>query len=72
MSWILHTVGLTVLVGIAVFAILRFHKFFFGEETQDNSFQQVWYYILMTALVATVCVFIAAHYGPTDEEVISR
>ena len=30
-SWIIHTVGLVVLVGIAP-AILRFHKLFLGEE----------------------------------------
>jgi len=71
-SWILHTVGLVVFVGIAAFAILRFHKLFLGEESKDNRFAQVWYYILMTALVGSVCVFIAAHYGPIDEEVASR
>ena len=71
-SWILHTVGLTVLVGIAAFAILQFHKFFLGEGAQDNRFTQVWYYILMTVLVASVCIFLAAHYGPIDEEVVSR
>jgi len=71
-SWILHTVGLVVFVGIAAFAILRFHKLFLGEEPKDNGFAQVWYYILMTALVGSVCVFIAAHYGPIDEEVASR
>jgi len=71
-SWILHTVGLVVFVGIAAFAILRFHKLFLGEEPKDNRFAQVWYYILMTALVGSVCVFIAAHYGPIDEEVVSR
>jgi len=67
-SWILHTVGLVVFVGIAAFAILRFHMFFLGEEPQDKRFQQVWYYILMTVLVASVCIFFAAHYGPIDEE----
>jgi hypothetical protein len=70
-SWIIHTVGLTVLGGIAAFAILRFHKFFLGEEPKDNSFQQVWYYILMTALVASLWIFFAAHYGPIDEEVVT-
>jgi hypothetical protein len=40
-AWTLHTVGLTVLVGIAAFAILRFHMFFLGEEPQDKRFQQV-------------------------------
>jgi hypothetical protein len=67
-SWIIHTVGLVVLVGIVAFVILRFHKYFLGEVPKDNTFQQVWYYILMTVLVASVCIFLAAHYGPIDEE----
>jgi uncharacterized membrane protein YidH (DUF202 family) len=61
-------VGLTVLVAIAGFAILRFHKFFLGEEPKDNRFEQVWFYILMTVLVASVCIFLVAHYSPVDEE----
>jgi hypothetical protein len=60
-------VALTFLLAFAGFAILLFHKFFLGENVKDNWFE-VWFYTLMTVLIATLCIFLIAHYGPTEDE----
>jgi hypothetical protein len=68
-SWIIHTVAVVALVGIAAFPILRFHKFFLGYEHEGskNKFRELGFYIAMTVLVASVCIFFVSHYVPTDD-----
>jgi len=66
-SWIIHTVALTVLVAFVWMAIFCSHKFFLGKDFKANEFD-VWFYILMTVLVASVCILFVAGYVPSDEE----
>ena len=68
-SWFIHTIAVMVLMAIAFASILRFHKFFLGYEAKGfkNEVEALSYYVLMTVLVASVCIFLMAHYTPTDE-----
>jgi hypothetical protein len=66
-SWLIHTVALAFLLAFVGFAILQLHKFFLGVDVKDNWFE-VWFYTLMTVLVASVFIFLIAHYGPTEDE----
>jgi hypothetical protein len=58
-----------VLVGIAAFPTIRFHKFFLGEDLKGNRFEQVWFYILMTVLVASVFIFVVAEVSSWSRDI---
>jgi hypothetical protein len=68
-SWFVHTAAVVVLMVIAIFLILRFHKFFFGYEHEGskNKYEELGFYILMTVIAASISIFFVAHYGPTDD-----
>jgi hypothetical protein len=68
-SWVIHTVAVIVLMAIALVPILWFHKFFLGYEyegTKKKS-EELSFYLLMTVLVASVCIFLVAHNVPMDD-----
>ena len=64
-SWLLHTVGLLVLIGFAGTAIEVFHKFYLGVQFEDvaktDKYRALAYYVTMTALVAAICIFMVAN-----------
>ena len=68
-TWFIHTIALLVLIAITTVPILRFHKFFVGHElsTSKGDVETVGFYVLMTVLVASVCIFFVAHYVPIDD-----
>jgi hypothetical protein len=67
-DWFIHTVALTVLIGIVAIPILRLHKFFLGyEHAGFKEIEELTFYALMTVLVASVCIFLVAHYVPTED-----
>jgi hypothetical protein len=59
-SWFIHTLALAVLSAFAYIAIFWFHKFFLGEDLKDFSDKHIWFYIWMTVLVVSVCIFMIA------------
>ena len=66
-SWIIYAVAVLVLTAFAAFAIIRFHKFFLGYEHKGTGeYEQLKFYVVMTVLVATICIFLVANYGPSD------
>ena len=69
-AWFVHTIAIMVLTAIAAVPILRFHKFFLGYEREGfkDKIEELSFYILMTALVASICIFFIAHYVPTYDD----
>jgi hypothetical protein len=69
-SWVVHTVAVMVLMGIALFPILRFHKFFLGYEHKGfkDEVEALTFYILMTVLVASLCIFFVAQYMAASDD----
>ena len=67
-EWFVHTVGLIVLSAFAYMAIFSSHKFFLGEDIKESETQRVLFYIVMTVLVASVCILLVAGYVPADED----
>lgn len=68
-AWFIHTIAVIMLIAIAAVPILRFHKFFVGRElsTSKGDVEAVTFYVLMTVLVASVCIFVVAHHVPIDD-----
>ena len=69
-SWVVHTIGIMVLAGLASIAIMRFHKFFVGYEykAQKDWLEELPYAVVMTILVATIAIFFVAHYVPLEDD----
>jgi uncharacterized membrane-anchored protein YhcB (DUF1043 family) len=69
-SWFIHTIGVMVLTVIVGVPILRFHKFFLGYQRKGfkDEIQDLTFNILMTVLVASICIFFVAHYVPTEDD----
>jgi hypothetical protein len=60
LAWFLHTIAVVALVAFAGFAIMQFHKFFLGYELEKWDFNSLGYYVMMTVLVAAVCILLVA------------
>ena len=75
-SWFIHTMGVAVLCAISAGAIIMSHKFFLGYEFDDkdplrafdDKSHQLAVYILITVVVASVCVLMIAHYVPINDD----
>jgi hypothetical protein len=65
--WFIHSAALALFVSIAGATIGRFYEFFLGYKRESAQFDDVIYMILMTVLIGSVCVFIVAHWSPSDE-----
>jgi hypothetical protein len=52
-SWFIHTMGVAVLMGVALAAIIYSHKFFLGYDRKDYG-REIAFYIMMTILVGVL------------------
>jgi hypothetical protein len=66
-SWLIHTIGVSILSVLAAFAIMRSHKFFLGTEWKDD-LEKLVFYAVVTVLVGTVAVAVVANTPPLDDE----
>jgi hypothetical protein len=67
--WFVHYMALVLLTVFAGAMISGFEKRFLGYQrvlTKDR-IEELTFEIAMTVLVATVCIFAAGHYVPTDD-----
>jgi hypothetical protein len=58
-GWFINTMGVGLLGVIAGAFIMRFHKFFVGAPGPDV--EEVVFYVMMTVLVAAVCIYVVAN-----------
>jgi hypothetical protein len=67
--WLAYGIALVLLIAIAGFAIIRWHKFFVGSEFELLTNRlKLEYYVVMTVLVATLAIGFLS-FGPfTDVE----
>jgi len=66
LSWFVHTLGVILLMGIALAAIIYSHKFFLGYDVKENA-RWLTFYILMTILVAALGIAFVANAPPSDD-----
>ena len=67
--WFVHFLAVVLLTVFASAMISGFEKRFLGYQrllTKDR-IEELTFEIAMTVLVASVCIFAAAHYVPTDD-----
>jgi hypothetical protein len=65
--WFTHTMGIMLFIVIAGVAITMSHEFFLGSKFDDSSkfddkFQQLFFYILMAVLVASLSFWLLGHH----------
>jgi hypothetical protein len=64
--WFIHTIGLVLLTGVVLAAIVVSHRFFLGHQRPD--YADVTFYILMTVLVGALGVVVLGHWAPSDDD----
>jgi hypothetical protein len=63
-SWLIRWIALAMLIAIAAFAIIRWHKFFVGTELKLLANRlELEYYVTITVLVATLAIGFLS-FGP--------
>jgi hypothetical protein len=67
LSWFIHTMGVVLLMGVALAAIIYSHKYFLGYDSKDNG-REMTFYIQMTILVAALGIAFLALRGPSDDD----
>ncbi len=65
-AWFVHTMGVAVLTGVALAAIIYSHKFFLGYDKKDFG-RELTFYIVMTILVVTLGIAFIALRPPSDD-----
>jgi hypothetical protein len=63
-SWLIHTLGVAVLVAVVGGAIVGTHRFFLGSE-HNGDHAKLTFYVVMTVLVSAICVAIIAKGTPS-------
>src|SRR5262249_2915861 len=58
--WFVHTGAVVILIFFAVLFILMSHEFFIGSKF-EGSFKQLFFLIIMTVLVGSVCLLLFQH-----------
>jgi len=69
-SWVIHTIGVSVFSAFAAAAIMGTHKFFLGEEWKGDVGEAM-FYIVMTVLVGAFAIALVAS-APADDEDVRR
>ena len=64
-DWFFHMIAVALLVVVATIPICKFHKFFLGYENEGIG--ELSLHVLMTVLVASICIFFIAHFGPLND-----
>ena len=65
-QWFVHTLGVLMLLLAAGAAIIWSHKFFLGYEKKEYG-RELMFYIVMTILVAALCIAFVALKPPSDD-----
>ena len=63
-SWLIHTVGVVVLVAVTGGAIVATHRFFLGSE-HNADHATLTFYVVTTVLVGAICVALIAKSAPS-------
>jgi hypothetical protein len=71
LGWFIHWVALMVLVLATVATITSTRKFFLGSSTEEPPPSELLYYVVVTVLVATVAIFVLAHWVPVGDDLDS-
>lgn len=65
LAWVIHTMGVAVLMAAALAAIIYSHKFFLGYEKKEYG-RELTFYILTTILMAALGIAVVAHWPSSD------
>ena len=65
-EWFVHTMGVALLMGVALAAIIYLHKFFLGYDRKEYG-RELTFYILMTVLVAALGIAMVSHWPSSGE-----
>jgi hypothetical protein len=65
-EWFVHTMGVALLIGVALAAIIYSHKFFLGYDRKEYG-RELTFYIVMTILVAALGIALVSHWPASDE-----
>jgi MFS superfamily sulfate permease-like transporter len=65
-AWFVHTMGVAVLMGVTLAAIIYSHKFFLGYDREHYG-REITFYIVVTILVTALGIAFVAHSPPSDE-----
>jgi hypothetical protein len=66
-SWLIHTLGVAVLVAVVGGAIVGTHRFFLGSE-HNGDHAKLTFYVVMTVLVSAICIAMIAKGAPSAWE----
>ena len=66
-EWFVHTMGVALLMAVALAAIIYSHKFFLGYS-KDSYGRELTFYIVMTILVAAIGIAVVAHWPASDDD----
>lgn len=65
-AWFIHTMGVALLMGVSLAAIIYSHKFFLGYDRKDYG-RELTFYIVMTILVTALGIAFIALRPPSDD-----
>jgi hypothetical protein len=65
-AWLIHTFGVGILGAAAAAAIIYSHKFFLGYDKKEYG-HELFFYIIMTILVAALGIALVAHWPSSDD-----
>jgi len=66
-EWFVHTMGVALLIGFALAAIIYSHKFFLGYDRKEYG-RELTFYIVMTILVTAIGIVVVAHWPASDDD----
>jgi hypothetical protein len=66
-EWFFHTIGVALLMAVALAAIIYSHKFFLGYSKESYG-RELTFYIVMTILVAAIGIAVVAHWPASDDD----
>ena len=66
-EWFVHTMGVALLIGVALAAIIYSHKFFLGCDRKEYG-RELTFYIVMTILVAALGIAAVANWPHSDDD----
>ena len=66
-SWLIHTLGVVMLVAVVGGAIVGTHRFFLGSE-HNGDHAKLTFYVITAVLVSAICIAIIAKGAPTAWE----
>lgn len=66
-EWFVHTMGVTLLIGVAFAAIIYSHKFFLGYDRKEHG-RELTFYIVMTILAAALGIAVVANWPHSDDD----